>query len=300
MKSTAIQIALLCVACGCTTAPQPRPVASAPSPELHVPEVDISRILPPQDPSRYWRLRSLMSTADVEAKFSRDEWMRGMRLRDLTKELGSVPLGTLDTIVFALADGTFTCDLNRNYLQSWQIRKDQHEVGAASRDGGSSSADPHRNAYFRAQSYVQHVLFLKVPLTDVHGAIRRAERATYSDLVGHHLEREHRLFTHGCACKWCRRPVSAIKDPDRREAARARHSARSQALHDLAKKLDAQGITPPSHLKPLVLMRTPSGSMKLYIPLEHIEQAKKAEQAVAPATSKPAAFQATASEAGER
>jgi hypothetical protein len=219
-----------------------------------------------------------MTTANVESKFGEGAWLRGMPLGELATQLGSVPLGTLDTMVFALADGTLTCELRSNFLQSWQIRKDPPQTSHAKDDGDEGSGDRHRNAYFRAQSYVQSVVFLSVPLEDVPGAIRRAERATYSDLVDHYLEREQRLFIHGCSCGLCRRPIGAITDPAQRGAAQAHHDARAQALRSLAQRLDAAGIRPPSHLTPLVIQKMPHAYVKLYIPLDDIEQMERAEQ----------------------
>ena len=280
MKHAAISILVASVVSGCAHIPLV-PQANAPVAQFDCdrpPNINIRNLLPQQDPSHYWRLRSLLTTADVEAKFAAEEWIRGMSLGELSSQFGSVPLGTLETMIFALADGTLTCDLNRNYLQSWRIRKDLAQTENVQPAAERELGDPHLNAYFRAQSYVQHVVFLSVPLDDIPGAIHRAESATYSDLVGTCLQREEDLFIHGCSCGLCRRPVSSITDPAQRSAAKDHHDAWAQTLRNLAKRLDAQSIQPPSHLKPLVIEKMPCGYMEFYIPLEDIEKMERAEQ----------------------
>jgi len=153
MKYSAIGIALLSVLSGCAHV---TPISGRNTPVAQVQkdspsEIDIRGFLPQQDPTRYWWLRSQMTTTNVESKFAGGVWLRGMPLGELTSQLGSVPLGTLDTMVFALADGTLTCELNRNFLQSWQIRKDSPQTNQVKEEG---SGDPHRNAYCRVARYL--------------------------------------------------------------------------------------------------------------------------------------------------
>ena len=244
-------------------------------------KLDLRNLLRQQDPSRYWRLRSQMTTAEVAARFDERKWKAGMRLADLTRQLGSVPVGSLETIVFALADGTLTCELDEDRFLAWRIQKSLPETAGGHGDVREAAGDPHRNAYFRVQGYEQDSEFLDVPLDDVPAAIRRAERATYSDLVGGYLEHERSLFVNGCSCGWCRRPLNSIDDPKQRASVQAHHQAWADALRSLASRLDAQGIRPPSHLKPLVIEKMPYAYVRLYIPLDHIRQLEKAEHGAA-------------------